>query len=255
MNNMQYPAYSAPLVECRSLTKEYVAGFPILNNMNFTVGRGRIVGLLGPNGSGKTTLLKILAGVLQPTSGTALIGGIKPGPITKSHTSYLPDRCTFDRAMRVDECVKMTADFFADFDTARAYAMLADLGIPMHAKLKTLSKGTLEKVQLILAMSRQADLYLLDEPIGGVDPAARDYILRTVIENHRPGSTVIISTHLIHDVEQILDGFAFIAGGCVIMSGDVNHAREEHGMTLDEIFRDIFRTAGYRAPTNEGGLY
>jgi len=175
--------------------------------------------------------------------------------VTKAHTSYLPDRCTFDRGMRVDECVRMTADFFADFDTERAHAMLADLDIPMHNRLKTLSKGTLEKVQLILAMARQADLYLLDEPIGGVDPAARDYILRTIIENHRPGSTVLLSTHLIRDVEEILDGFAFIAGGYVIMSGDVNHAREEHGKSLDEIFRDIFRTAGYSRTAPEGGQF
>ncbi|MBQ2725421.1 MAG: ABC transporter ATP-binding protein [Clostridia bacterium] len=242
------------MIQCYSLAKTY-GSTPALRDISLELPQGKIIGLLGPNGSGKTTLLKILAGVLQPTSGTALIGGIAPGPVTKAHTSYLPDRCTFDRAMRVDECVKMTADFFADFDTLRAQSMLADLEIPMHAKLKTLSKGTLEKVQLILAMSRQADLYLLDEPIGGVDPAARDYILRTVIENHRPGSTVLISTHLIHDVEPILDGFAFVAGGVVIMSGDAGHAREEHGKSLDEIFRDIFRTAGYRAPTNEGGLY
>ena len=242
------------MIQCYSLAKTY-GSTAALRDISLELPQGKIIGLLGPNGSGKTTLLKILAGVLQPTSGTVLVGGVKPGPVTKAHTSYLPDRCTFDRSMRVDECVKMTADFFGDFDTERAMAMLADLEIPMYARLKTLSKGTLEKVQLILAMARQADLYLLDEPIGGVDPAARDYILRTVIENRRPGSTVLVSTHLIHDVEPILDGFAFIAGGCVIMSGDVNRVREEHGMTLDEIFRDIFRTAGYRSQTQEGGLY
>ena len=232
------------MIQCYNLAITY-GTTPALRDISLELPQGKIIGLLGPNGSGKTTLLKILAGVLQPSSGTALIGGIQPGPVTKAHTSYLPDRCTFDTAMRVDECVKMTADFFEDFDTARAYAMLEDLAIPMHAKLKTLSKGTLEKVQLILAMARQADLYLLDEPIGGVDPASRDYILRTVIENHRPGSTVIISTHLIHDVESILDGFAFVAGGVIVMSGDTEHARQQHGKSLDEIFRDLFRTGGY----------
>lgn len=244
------------MIQCYNLAKTY-SGVPALRDVSLELPQGKIIGLLGPNGSGKTTLLKILAGILQPTSGTALIGGIRPGPVTKAHTSYLPDRCTFDRSMRVEECVKMTADFFADFDSQRAGMMLNDLGIPMHGKLKTLSKGTLEKVQLILAMSRQADLYLLDEPIGGVDPAARDYILRTVIENHRPGSTVLISTHLIQDVESILDGFVFIAGGTVVMSGDTNHAREESGKTLDELFRDLFRTTGYPAAgfPGEGGMY
>ena len=242
------------MIQCYSLAKTYGSA-PALRDVSLELPQGKIIGLLGPNGSGKTTLLKILAGVLQPTSGTALIGGIRPGPVTKAHTSYLPDRCTFDRSMRVDECVKMTGDFFRDFDAGRANAMLGDLAIPMHQRLKTLSKGTLEKVQLILAMSRQADLYLLDEPIGGVDPAARDYILRTIIENHRPGSTVLISTHLIQDVEEILDGFAFLAGGCVIMSGDVNHAREEHGKSLDEIFRDLFRSTGYYHTPTEGGAF
>lgn len=232
------------MIQCYSLAKTY-GTTPALRDISLELPQGKIIGLLGPNGSGKTTLLKILAGVLQPTSGTALIGGIRPNHITKAHTSYLPDRCTFDRSMRVDECVKMTADFFEDFDTRRACEMLTDLGIPMHSRLKTLSKGTLEKTQLILAMARQADLYLLDEPIGGVDPAARDYILRTIIENHRPGSTVIISTHLIRDVESVLDGFAFVADGCIIMSGDVQHARQQHGKSLDEIFRDMFRTNGY----------
>ncbi len=231
---------TAPAVACYSLRKTY--GGPLaLADIDLELPAGKIIGLLGPNGSGKTTLIKILAGLLQPTAGCALVYGEIPGASTKSMVSYLPERTYFDPGMRVDECIRLFSDFYEDFDESRAYAMLSALAVPLKAKIKTLSKGTREKVQLVLVMSRRAKLYLLDEPIGGVDPAAREYILSTIINNHEPESTVIISTHLIRDVEDILDGFLFIGGGHVIMSGDANEVRAEKGKSLDEIFREVFR--------------
>ena len=241
MNDMNEPMYTpAPAIACYGLTKAYPGAFA-LNGIDLELPRGKIIGLLGPNGSGKSTLVKILAGLLQPTSGTVLIDGIAPGAETKSFVSYLPERTYFDPAMRVSGCVRMFSDFYADFDRERALSLLAVLGVPYTAKLKTLSKGTREKVQLVLVMSRRARLYLLDEPIGGVDPAARDYILNTILTNRDPDATILLSTHLIRDVEDILDGFVFLGGGQVIVSGDAAEARARHGKTLDEMFREVFR--------------
>ncbi len=229
-----------PAAACYGLTKAYPGAFA-LNGIDLELPRGQIIGLLGPNGSGKTTLVKILAGLLRPTSGSVLIDGLEPGADTKSFVSYLPERTYFHPSMRVSECVKMFEDFYEDFDINRAYGMLASLGVPYKAKLKTLSKGTREKVQLILVMSRHAKLFLLDEPIGGVDPAAREFILNTIIANRDPGATILLSTHLIRDVEDILDGFVFLGNGLVITAGDAQEARARHGKSLDELFREVFR--------------
>lgn len=231
---------TVPAAACYGLTKTYGGGFA-LNDVNLELPKGKIIGLLGPNGSGKTTLIKILAGILQPTSGEVLIDGIEPGRETKAIVSYLPERTYFDMGMKVSACVAMFRDFFADFDESRALAMLASLGVPLGAKMKTLSKGTREKVQLVLVMSRRAKLYLLDEPIGGVDPAARDYIMNTILTAFEPDATVVLSTHLIRDVEPILDGFIFLGGGYVLRSGDADTARQESGKSLDELFREVFR--------------
>ena len=240
MNEEKSVRCESRAVACYRLRKSY--GGPLaLSDINLELPAGKIIGLLGPNGSGKTTLIKILAGILQPTAGHAFVYGDEPGCDTKAIVSYLPERTYFDPGMRVSECVAMFRDFYEDFDESRAHAMLSSLAVPLDAKIKTLSKGTREKVQLVLVMSRRAKLYLLDEPIGGVDPAAREYILNTIISNHEPEATVVISTHLIRDVEEVLDGFVFIGGGHVIMSGDVKEVCEEKGKSLDEIFREVFR--------------
>lgn len=232
--------YSLPLLECRALTKQY-GGFRALNSLNFTLPRGKIVGLLGPNGSGKTTLIKLIAGLLTPTSGEILINGEHIGPRTKSIVSYLPERPYFNSWMKVSEMINYFVDFYADFDVNRAHEMLASLGIDENARLKTLSKGTKEKVQLVLVMSRRASLYLLDEPIGGVDPAARDYILNTIITNYDENSTVLISTHLISDIENVLDEFMFISGGQVFLQDTVDNIRAARGISVDSLFREVFR--------------
>ena len=233
-------ATSYPSVACYGLTKSYSGNFA-LSGVNLELPRGKIIGLLGPNGSGKTTLVKILAGLLQPTSGTVLVEGLEPGADTKALVSYLPERTYFNPGMRVSECVRMFEDFYDDFDRERALGLLSVLGVPHTAKLKTLSKGTREKVQLVLVMSRHAKLYLLDEPIGGVDPASREYIIDTILRSRDPDATIVLSTHLIRDVEDILDGFVFLGGGQVIISGDAAEARARHGKTLDELFREVFR--------------
>ena len=227
-------------LECRSLTKVYDT-HPVLNGLNLFLPKGQIIGLLGPNGSGKTTLIKLAAGLLTPSSGQILIGGMEPGPQTKAMVSYLPERPYFGGGMQVVEMLDFFCDFYADFDRARAREMLAHLGINETAKLKTLSKGTKEKVQLVLVMSRNASLYLLDEPIGGVDPATRDYILQTILTNYNTESTVLISTHLIYDIEKVLDGFMFIAGGQVILQGSADSVRAQYGKSLDDLFREVFR--------------
>lgn len=230
------------ILECKNLCKTYKGGKRVLNNLNLTVPEGRIVGLLGPNGCGKSTLIKTIAGVLQANSGQVLVDGLPVGEQTKALVSYLPERTYFNAWMRVYELIEYFAEFYADFDTDKAYRLLADLQIDPAAKLKTLSKGTKEKVQLILVMSRNAKLYLLDEPIAGVDPAAREYILGTIVGNYNTDSTIIITTHLITDVEQVLDDYMFITyGGKILSSGSVDEARAKNGCSLDEYFKEVFR--------------
>ncbi len=230
------------VLSVKNITKAYRKGVNVLYNMNLEIPKGRIVGLLGPNGCGKSTLIKMIAGVLQATSGEIFVDGLPIGEDSKALVSYLPERTYFSNAMRVSELVEYFAEFYTDFNRERAFALLSDLGIDPAANLKSLSKGTKEKVQLILVMSRNARLYLLDEPIAGVDPAAREYILGTIISNYNPEATVIITTHLITDVEQVLDEFVFLSyGGKILKSGSVDDARAESGMSLDELFREVFR--------------
>ena len=212
-----------------------------LSGVNLDIQPGRIVGLLGPNGSGKTTIIKLINGLLQPTSGQVLINGEKPSPKTKKAVSYLPDTTYLGDNMKIKEVFAMLKDFFSDFDEEKAYHLLEDLNLVEKSRLKNLSKGNKEKVQLILVMSRKADLYILDEPIGGVDPAARDYILKTIIQNRSENSSVLISTHLISDIEDILDDVIFIKDGEILLQEDANELRRKHDNTIDHIFRDQFR--------------
>lgn len=230
-----------PILECRNLSKSYRQGDLALNNFSIALPKGKVIGLLGPNGSGKTTLIKLAAGLLTPTSGELFIAGMPVGVETKRIVSYLPERTYFDPGMRVEETIRYFEDFYEDFDADKARAMLEDLGVPMSKKMKALSKGTKEKVQLVLVMSRDAQLYLLDEPIGGVDPATRDYILNTIVSNYNQTSTVIISTHLISDVEKVLDEFMFIHNGALVMYNSADNVREELGKGIDELFREVFR--------------
>ncbi|MBU9738331.1 ABC transporter ATP-binding protein [Diplocloster agilis] len=228
------------IIECHGLTKvyEYKAA---LSEIDLNIERGRIVGLLGPNGSGKTTLIKLINGLLSPTSGEILIDGKAPGIETKKMVSYLPERTYLNDWMRVCEIIDFFGDFYKDFDRSRAKEMLHHLDIDTHDKLKTMSKGTKEKVQLILVMSRDADLYCLDEPIGGVDPAARDYILQTIIQNYRTDSTILISTHLISDIENILDDVVFIQNGKIRLTTEVDDIRFKQGKSVDTLFREVFK--------------
>ena len=232
---------SEPILICEKLTKSYRRGHPVLNELEFVVQPGKIVGLLGPNGCGKSTLLKLVAGLLQQDSGSIRICGQERSEKTNSLVSFLPERPYFSASMSVNAMMDYFGDFYRDFDRELALRMLADLDIDPKARMRTLSKGTKEKVQLILVMARRAKLYLLDEPIGGVDPAARDYILKTIMGNYNPEASVIITTHLIADVESVLDDFAFVDGGKIAMCGDADAAREEHGMSLDMLFREVFR--------------
>ena len=212
-----------------------------LSGVNLDIQPGRNVGLLGPNGSGKTTIIKLINGLLQPTSGQVLINGEKPSPKTKKAVSYLPDTTYLGDNMKIKEVFAMFKDFYSDFDEEKANHLLEDLNLDEKSRLKNLSKGNKEKVQLILVMSRKADLYVLDEPIGGVDPAARDYILKTIIQNRSENSSVLISTHLISDIEDILDDVIFIKDGEILLQEDANELRRKHDNTIDHIFRDQFR--------------
>ena len=231
-----------PILECRDLTKCYGKGArPALDHVNLKLMRGRIIGLLGPNGSGKTTLIKLANGLLSANGGEILVDGKSIGIKTRRIVSYLPERNSLDLSMTVDEAVRYFQDFYPDFDVTRAYEMLQNLQIDPKAKLKTLSKGNKEKVQLILVMSRRAQLYILDEPIGGVDPAARDYILQTIISNYDENATVLISTHLIADVESILDEVVFIKNGQIVLYAPVDAIREENGKSVDALFREVFK--------------
>ncbi len=212
-----------------------------LSDVSFTVEPGHIVGLLGPNGSGKTTLLKIACGLLCPTAGDVSVCGKPTGPDSKLRISYLPDKDYLSEWMKVSQIIDLFNDFYSNFDRNKAYEMLNRLNISPKQKLKTLSKGTREKVQLILVMSRAADLYLLDEPIGGVDPAARDYILRTILTNYNDQGSILISTHLISDVEQVLDQVIFLKNGLIALQSSVDDIRANYQKSVDELFREVFQ--------------
>ena len=228
------------ILTCENLSKRYGA-VQALDSINLDLQPGRIIGLLGPNGSGKTTLIKLANGLLTPTSGRILIDGKAPGIESKKIVSYLPERTYLANWMSVSQLLDYFQDFYEDFDRQRALTMLSHLKIDEKQRIKQMSKGTREKVQLILVMSRRAKLYLLDEPIGGVDPAARDYILQTIIGNYEPNAAVIISTHLIADVEQLLDEVIFISNGHILRHTPVDTIREEMGMTVDALFREEFK--------------
>ena len=229
----------APIVQCMGLTKNFGQKIA-LNQIYLNLDRGKIIGLLGPNGSGKTTLIKIMNGLLQPTAGDILINGQNPGVDTKYRISYLPERTYLHPGMKVMEIVEYFHDFYPDFQVDKAYDMLARLQIQPYERLKNLSKGTKEKVQLILVMSRNADLYILDEPIAGVDPASRDYILHTIVGNYNRNATILLSTHLISDVENILDEVVFIRQGNIILQAGAEQIRQNEGKSVDRFFREVF---------------
>lgn len=230
-----------PILECIGLTKVYSSNHIALNNVNLTLERGQIVGLLGPNGSGKTTLIKLVNDILSPSSGSVLIGGQIPGAETKGIVSYLPDRFSLNDSWQISQALTYFEDFYEDFQRDRAIHMLEDLNIDLKARIKSLSKGTKEKLHLILTMSRNAQLYVLDEPIGGVDPAARDYILKTIIGNYNENATVLLSTHLIQDVENILDRVLFLKAGQVVLNSAVDDIRTQQGKSVDSLFREVFK--------------
>ena len=227
------------IVEARDLTKHYGSDIAV-DHLDLTLEKGQIIGLLGPNGSGKTTFIKMINGLLTPTSGMILINGEKPGVNSKKVISYLPERCALPDWMRINDLVKMYCDFFADFNKDKARTMLADLHLDEKKNYKTLSKGNREKVQLILCMAREAELDCLDEPIGGVDPAARDYILRTILQNYNEEAAVLISTHLIQDVESTLDRALFLKEGTLVLNDTVDNIREQRGKSVDALFREVF---------------
>lgn len=228
------------ILRCENLSKSYGVK-RALDQVSLTIESGRIIGLLGPNGAGKTTLIKLINGLLTPTAGSLLIEGEQPGPKTKPKVSYLPDVNYLNNWMTVDDIVKMFTDFYEDFRPELAYEMITRLGIDKKDRLKSLSKGNKEKVCLILVMSRNAKLYVLDEPIAGVDPATRDYIISTIINNYNPEASVLISTHLIADIESVLDEVIFIKEGKLVLQDTVDHIREEHGKSVDDLFREVFR--------------
>ena len=230
-----------PILECHGLSKQYNRMSYALQNLNLALEPGQIVGLLGPNGSGKTTLIKLINDLLVPTEGRILIDGKAPGVETKKIVSYLPERSCLDESMRIKEILRYFADFYQDFSTEKADAMLRDLEIDPAARLRALSKGSREKVQLVLVMSRDARLYVLDEPIGGVDPAARDYILRTILANYREEATVLLSTHLIYEIENILDRVLFLRQGQIVLNAGVDEIRTQQGKSVDTLFREVFR--------------
>ena len=237
------------LIECRGVYKSYGLR-PALRGVDLSVGPGRIVGLLGPNGSGKTTLIKLLCGLLQPTRGTLAVDGKPIGPDTKAAVSYLPDRMYFADWMKASDLFDLFRDFYADFDYEKAIAMCQSLGVEPRDRLKSMSKGTKEKVQLVLVMAREARLYLLDEPIAGVDPAARDFILSTILTNYNEDGTVMISTHLISDIEKVLDEAIFLKDGQIMLHDSVDNIREREGKSVDTLFREIFRANNF-----EGGVF
>ncbi|BCJ95312.1 ABC transporter [Anaerocolumna cellulosilytica] len=228
------------ILQCNAVTKNF-SGYAALSEVNLTLEKGRIIGLLGPNGSGKSTLLKLINGLLVPDTGTIRIAGYEPGIESKRIVSYLPERTYLADWMRVMDVLNFFQDFYDNFDKHKAYDMLERLNIDPKKRLKTLSKGTKEKVQLILVMSRKADLYCLDEPIGGVDPASRDYILNTIITNYNENATVLISTHLIADIEMVLDEVIFIKNGQVTLHAPVDDVRTKENKSIDTLFREVFK--------------
>ncbi len=231
---------STPVLTCKGLSKSYGTR-RVLENVNMCIPSGKIIGLLGPNGCGKSTFLKLVTGLLTPDSGEIEICGEPRSDKTNVYVSYLPERTYFDSSQTGNQIIEYFSDFFPDFDEGVARQMLADLEIDPSRRLRTLSKGTREKVQLVMVMARKARLYLLDEPIAGVDPAARDYILKTIIGNYNPDATIIITTHLIYDVEPVLDDFVFMTtGGRIVCSGSAEEVRAERGQSLDELFKEVF---------------
>lgn len=229
------------ILDCVGLTKDY-KGVRALDNLNFSVpDAGQVVGLLGTNGSGKTTLIKLLAGLLTPTAGYVRIAGMPVGRETKEIVAYLPDTHFLNESFSVKDEVQYYKDFFVDFDEVRAWKMIDELGVGRDQRVRALSKGNKEKLGLILTLSRNARLYIFDEPIAGVDPAARDYILRTILNNRAPGSTMVICTHLIGDIEPILDYVLFLQGGHIVLQGEANAIRKGEGKTIDQLFREVFR--------------
>ncbi|MDD2971811.1 MAG: ABC transporter ATP-binding protein [Lachnospiraceae bacterium] len=228
------------LLEANNLTKTYGNDTVAVDHLTISIGRGRIIGLLGPNGSGKSTFIKLINGLLTPTEGTILINGAAPGVESKKRIAYLPERTYLQSNMKVNQLIDFFGDFYEDFQKDKAYAMLQSMDIKSNTRLRTLSKGTKEKVQLILVMSRNADLYILDEPIAGVDPAARDFILKTIISNYNENATVLLSTHLISDIENILDDVIFIQDGKIKTQTTVENIREDYGKSVDAYFREVF---------------
>ncbi|MBQ3282022.1 MAG: ABC transporter ATP-binding protein [Eubacterium sp.] len=227
-------------IEIDDLTKAF-GNVVALDSVSLKLEKGQIVGLLGPNGSGKTTLIKILNGLLRPNSGEVRINGMRPGVETKKVVAYLPDRNALPDYMTPEQLIRMYKDFFADFNTEKAEKMLGELGVDMKQEMRKMSKGTREKLQLCLVMARNADVYLLDEPIGGVDPATRDYILRTIISNYNSDAVVVISTHLIQDIESVLDDVIFLKEGRVVLHEQADRIREEKGESVDKVFREVFK--------------
>lgn len=230
-----------PILECQGLSKKYTKDTCALSNLNLILERGQIIGLLGPNGSGKTTLIKLLNGILRPTEGKVFIAGLEPGIESKKIVSYLPERPHIDKNLKISEMLHFFADFYNNFNCDRASCMLSDLNINPDSRLRTLSKGTQEKVLLALTMSRDAELYILDEPIGGVDPAARDYILQTILSNYNENATILLSTHLITDIENILDRAIFLQNGRIVLNATVDEIRMSQGKSIDALFREVFR--------------
>ena len=227
-------------IEIENLTKAFGTKVA-LDGVTLSLEKGQIVGLLGPNGSGKTTMIKILTGLLTPNSGEVRINGMKPGVETKEVVAYLPDRNALPDYMTSEQLIRMYSDFFVDFNKEKAERMLGELGVDMKQEMRRMSKGTKEKLQLCLVMAREADVYLLDEPIGGVDPATRDYILKTIISNYNEEAVVVISTHLIQDIESVLDDVIFLKEGRVVLHDQADAIREQKGESIDKVFREVFK--------------
>ena len=228
------------LIEFKNVSKKYDEKL-VLKDINLKIGRGKIVGLLGKNGEGKTTMIKLINDLLTPTTGEVLINGMHPNVETKKIIAYLPERTYLDKDMKVSEVIKYFSDFYDNFDSKKALKLLKDLDLDVNARLSKMSKGMQEKVQLILVMSRDAEIYILDEPLGGVDPATRDYILDTILTNFKEGATVIISTHLISDIERILDEVIFINKGKIVLESSADELREKENASIDEVFRRSFK--------------